>query len=378
MKVISWTRLVAVIKKEFKQMSRDSVTFGMMIGIPLIQLILFGFAIDLNPRNLPTAVVMQQADPITLDILTRMQQSKYFVFTHPYTNLADAKKLLRTNKVKFVVYFPPNFYRSVVKGLQPKVLLLADGSDPIASGRALMVFGEISYQVGKNRLPNLWPVNSTNDNRMYRTVTLSAFNPSINTAFHIVPALMGVVLTMTMVIITALAITREFERGTMEMLLSTPLQPLEVMLGKIIPYILVGYVQVGLILILGKLLFAITMKGSLILLLLMCLPFISANLAMGLTFSTLAKNQLQATQSAMFFFLPSILLSGFMFPFQGMPLWAQYLGNCLPLTHFLIIVRGIIMRGNGWTDIYPEMIYILIFMIIVMAIALRRYRHTLD
>jgi ABC-2 type transport system permease protein len=189
---------------------------------------------------------------------------------------------------------------------------------------------------------------------------------------------MGVVLTMTMVIITALAITREFETGTMEMLLSTPLQPLEVMIGKIVPYILVGYVQVSLILLLGKLLFAIKIKGSLILLLLMCFPFISANLAMGLTFSTLASNQLQAMQSAMFFFLPSILLSGFMFPFQGMPVWAQYIGNCLPLTHFLIIVRGIIMRGNGWQEIYPEMLYIIGFMVIVMAIALRRYRHTLD
>lgn len=367
-------RLWAVILKEFKQMSRDSVTFGMMIGIPLIQLILFGFAIDLNPRHMPTVAVMQQPDPITQDILQRMEQSRYFVLQKPLSSLAQAKQMLKTNQVKFVVYFPPKFYRDVVRGLKPKILLLADGSDPIASGRALSVFHEISYLVGANRLP----FDSKTDPRIYQPMVLSAFNPSINTAFHIVPALMGVVLTMTMVIITALAITREFEHGTMEMLLSTPLQPLELMIGKIVPYILVGYVQVGLILILGKLLFSIHIQGSLLLLLIVCLPFISANLAMGLTFSTLAKNQLQAMQSATFFFLPSILLSGFMFPFQGMPLWAQYLGNCLPLTHFLIIVRGIIMRGNGWREIYPELIYILAFMLVVMMIALKRYRNTLD
>jgi ABC-2 type transport system permease protein len=358
-------------------MSRDKVTFGIMIGIPLIQLILFGFAIDLNPKNLPTAVVMQQPDPISQDILQRMTQSKYFVFTHPHVDMVMAKKLLKTNQVKFIVYFPANFYRNVVRGLQPQVLLLADGSDPIASGRAVMAFQDIANLVGLHQLQDR-SLSLKKDGRLYKPVSLSAFNPSINTAFHIVPALMGVVLTMTMVLITALAITREFERGTMEMLLSTPLQALEVMIGKIVPYILVGYVQVVLILILGYLLFSISIKGSIILLLLMCLPFISANLAMGLTFSTLARNQLQAMQSTMFFLLPSILLSGFMFPFQGMPIWAQYIGNCLPLTHFLIIVRGIIMRGNGWSEIYPEMFYILAFMLVAMLVALRRYRHTLD
>lgn len=377
MKEFSFLRLWAVILKEFKQMSRDKVTFGIMIGIPLIQLILFGFAIDLNPKNLPTAVVMQQPDPISQDILQRMAQSKYFVFRYPHVDMGTAKKLLKTNQVKFIVYFPANFYRNVVKDLQPQVLLLADGSDPIASGRAVMVFQEIANFVGQHQLQDRSLI-SKKDARLYQPVSLSAFNPSINTAFHIVPALMGVVLTMTMVLITALAITREFERGTMEMLLSTPLQALEVMIGKIVPYILVGYVQVVLILILGKILFSITIKGSIILLLFMCLPFISANLAMGLTFSTLARNQLQAMQSTMFFLLPSILLSGFMFPFQGMPVWAQFVGNCLPLTHFLIIVRGIIMRGNGWSEIYPEMFYIFTFMLVAMLVALRRYRHTLD
>ena len=377
MRDFSFLRLWAVILKEFKQMGRDKVTFGIMIGIPLIQLILFGFAIDLNPKQLPTAVVMQQPDPVSRDILQRMSQSQYFVFKYPHVDIKTAKKLLKTNQVKFIVYFPANFYRNVVRGLQPKVLLLVDGSDPIASGRAVMAFHDIANYVGQHQLQDR-SIFIKKDERLFHPLSLSAFNPSINTAFHIVPALMGVVLTMTMVLITALAITREFERGTMEMLLSTPLQPLEVMIGKIVPYIMVGYVQVILILSLGKLLFAITIKGSLMLLLLMCLPFISANLAMGLTFSTLARNQLQAMQSTMFFLLPSILLSGFMFPFQGMPAWAQFVGNCLPLTHFLIIVRGIIMRGNGWSEIYPEVFYILAFMLVVMLVTLRRYRHTLD
>ena len=303
MKHFSWQRFIAIIIKEFKQMSRDRVTFGIMIGIPLIQLILFGFAIDLNPKHLPTVVVMQQADPITQDILQRMQQSKYFVFVKKVSSLKEAKRLLKMNKIKYIVYFPPHFYKDVVKGLKPNVLL-ADGSDPIAAGRAVSVFYDLSYQVGQNRLPHLWPPGSDHDSRVYKAVSLMAFNPTINTAFHIVPALMGVVLTMTMVLITALAITREFEHGTMEMLLSTPIQALEVMFGKIVPYVLIGYIQVCLILIFGIFLFNIKIVGSVILLL-MCLPFIAANLAMGLTFSTLAKNQLQAMQGTMFFLLPS-------------------------------------------------------------------------
>ena len=378
MKFFSLSRMLAVMNKEFKQMRRDPTTFAMMIGIPLIQMILFGFAIDLNPKHLPTAVVMQQPSPIAQDVMQKMSTSRYFDFIAQTPSMKEAKMMLRRNQVKFIVYFPPHFYRDVVRGLKPKVLLLVDGSDPIAAGRAVSVFNDISYQVGKGRLSHLWAANESNDPRVYQAVTISAYNPAVNTAYHIVPGLMGVVLTMTMVVITALAITREFERGTMEMLLSTPIQPLEMMMGKILPYVLVGYVQVCLILVMGMTLFSIQVHGSIILLLFMCFPFILANLAMGLTFSTLASNQLQAMQSAMFFFLPSILLSGFMFPFQGMPIWAQKIGNCLPLTHFLIIVRGIVMRGNGWTEIYPEIIDILLFMLVVMTIALRRFRRTLD
>lgn len=375
---ISWARLRAVIQKEFKQMRRDRVTFGIMIGIPLIQLILFGFAIDLNPKHLSTVVVMQRPDPITQDIMQKMQQSGYFEFKQRLTSLAVAKKMLKTNRVKYILYFSPHFFKDVVRGLQPQALLLADGSDPIAAGRALTVFQDISYMVGRSRLAHLITPGTNSDPRIYKPISLLAFNPSINTAYHIVPALMGVVLTMTMVLITGMAITREFEHGTMEMLLATPLQALEVIVGKIVPYILVGYIQVSLILFFGKILFHFKIQGSLILLFMSCLPFIAANLAVGITFSTLAKNQLQAMQSTMFFLLPSILLSGFMFPFEGMPAWARWIGQCLPLTHFLVVIRGIIMRGNGWSEIYPELFYILLFMILVMAIALKRYRQTLD
>jgi ABC-2 type transport system permease protein len=378
MNLLNLQRLLSVMKKEFKQMRRDKVTFAMMIGIPLIQLTLFGFAIDLNPKHLRAAVVMQRPDPITQDILQKMSQSQYFKFIPQKTTLPEAKHLLKTNQIKFVVFFPPNFYREVVRGAQPNVLLLVDGSDPIAAGRPIAVFNEISYMVGKNRLTPLWAANSRHDERLYKTVSLSAFNPGIITSYHIVPGLMGVVLTMTMVIVTALAITREYERGTMEMLLATPLKPMEVMLGKILPYVVVGYIQVLLILLLGKCLFGIPTVGSIALVLVLCFPFIAANLSMGLTFSTLASNQLQAMQSAMFFFLPSLLLSGFLFPFQGMPIWAQWLGNCLPLTHFIIIVRGVLLRGNGFFEIYPELIYILLFMLFVMTIAYKRYRSTLD
>jgi ABC-2 type transport system permease protein len=259
-------------------------------------------------------------------------------------------------------------------GQQPSVLLLVDGSDPTIAARSVAVFNELPHLVAKNRLAFL----PNSDNRPFKTVSISAFNPEIKTAFHIVPGLLGVVLTMTMVVITSIAITREFERGTMEMLLATPIKPLEVIIGKILPYIGVGYVQVFLILTLSKILFGLPIQGSLLLLLVICLPFIVANLAVGLSFSTLATNQLQAMQSAMFFFLPSILLSGFMFPIDGMPIWAQWIGNILPLTHFLVIVRGIVLKGDGFWDLYPALLKIIFFTLLIILISFRRYRKTLD
>ena len=371
------SRLIAVIRKEFIQMRRDKVTFAMMVGIPMIQLILFGFAINLNPRHLPTAIVGSDHSEISRRILTSMQNSSYFQFISPQSTEKEASYLLKTGKVQFIVNFPPNFSHDLVRGLKPELLLEADATDPAATSRAVSVFADLANIALKEELKG--PLVSLNASKPpYQPLVHAVYNPLAITAYNIVPGLLGVVLTMTLVIITALAITREYERGTMENLLATPLRPLEVMVGKIIPYIIVGYLQILLILFVAKVLFNVPMEGSILLLLVLCLPYIAANLAMGLTFSTLASNQLQAVQSAMFFFLPSLLLSGFMFPFRGMPEWAQYLGNILPLTHFLVIVRGILLKGNGFFDVWQELLPIFGFMFVVMLIGFKRYRKTLD
>jgi ABC-2 type transport system permease protein len=370
-------RLKAVMAKEFIQMRRDKATFGMMVGIPLIQLIFFGYAINMNPRHLPTAIVGDTHNMFARRILTSMEQSSYFRFIAPVSTEKEAAHLLKTAQVQFVVNFPPNFSRDLVRGLRPSVLLEVDATDPAATTRAVDVFETLATKALDWEIDgNLTGLRAQPP--PYTPLVHSVYNPLAITAYNIVPGLLGVVLTMTLVVVTALAITREYERGTMENLLATPLKPLEVMVGKILPYILVGYVQVLLILGFAKYLFDVPMTGSVLLLLVLCLPFIAANLAMGLTFSTLASNQLQAVQSAMFFFLPSLLLSGFMFPFHGMPEWAQMLGNMLPLTHFLIIVRGILLKGAGFLDVWREIIPILGFMLVVMLIGVKRYRQTLD
>ncbi|MFW2572142.1 ABC transporter permease [Legionella sp. 29fVS95] len=371
------SRLLAVMAKEFIQMARDRATFAMIIGIPLIQLILFGFAINTNPRNLPTAIVNPDYSNFGRRILVAMQDSTYFHFIKPVSTEEEARALLKKGEVQFVVNFPPNFSHDLVKGVKPTLLLEADATDPAATSRAVSVFSDLASLVFKEEL--VGPLNHlAAGSPPYDPIVHAIYNPLAITAYNIVPGLLGVVLTMTMVIITALVITREFERGTMENLLATPLKPMEVMVGKIVPYIIVGYLQVLLILCMAKFLFNVPMQGSIALLLILCLPFIAANLAVGLTFSTLATNQLQAVQGAVFFFLPSILLSGFMFPFRGMPDWAQWLGNILPLTHFLVIVRGILLKGNGFWEVWREIIPIITFMAVVMIIGFKRYRKTLD
>ena len=369
--------LFSMMIKEFIQMRRDKTTLAMMIGIPLIQLILFGAAINLNPRHLPTAIVGSDHSVFTRRILTSMENSSYFQFVSQDSTEKEAAYLFKTGQVQFVLHIPPNFSHDIVKGLKPNLLLESDATDPAASTRAVSAFADLAHITLNEDLAG--PLVSLKSiPPPYNPMVHAVYNPLAITSYNIVPGLLGVVLTMTLVLITALTITREYECGTMENLLAMPLNPLEVMIGKIVPYIIVGYVQVILILALGKFLFGIPMEGSIFLLLVLCLPFIAANLAMGLMFSTLAMNQLQAVQSAMFFFLPSILLSGFMFPFRGMPLWAQWLGNCFPLTHFLIIVRGILLKGNGFLAVWRELVPICIFMFIVMFVGYKRYRKTLD
>ncbi len=370
-------RLMAIISKEFIEMRRDRATFGMILAIPLMQLIIFGYAINNNPRYLPTAIVNDDETNFTRRILVSMENSTYFQFISPAVSEEEAHELLKRGQVQFVVNFPPNFTDNLVKGLSPPLLLEADASDPAATSRAVAVFTELPYLTLKEEL--VGPLKRLNAKSLpYTPVVHTLYNPLAISAYNIVPGLLGVVLTMTMVVVTALVITREYERGTMENLLATPLRPLEIMIGKIIPYIIVGYAQTLLILIFARFLFGVPMQGSIILLLFLCLPFIAANLVMGLTFSTVASNQLQAVQSAMFFFLPSILLSGFMFPFRGMPEWAQWVGSVLPLTHFLVIVRGILLKGNTFFDVWYEIIPILAFTFVAMLIGFKRFKQTLD
>lgn len=371
------SRLHAIMYKEFIEMRRDKATLGMILAIPLMQLILFGFAINTNPRHLPVALISADNSAITRRILIGMENSTYFRFIGPAVTEKQARQLLKEGQVQFVVNIPPHFTHDLVKGLHPGLLLEADASDPAATSRALSVFTELPAMVLQEELKG--PLAELQPQRMpYEAIVHAKYNPLAITAYNIIPGLLGVVLTMTMVVVTALVITREYERGTMENLLATPLKPLEVMTGKLLPYILVGYLQVILILILARGLFGVPMEGSVLLLLILCLPFIAANLVVGLTFSTLATNQMQAVQSAMFFFLPSLLLSGFMFPFHGMPVWAQWVGSALPLSHFLVIVRGILLKGNGFWDVWREIPPLLAFFIVVLFIGYKRYRKTLD
>ena len=373
----SLQRLRGIIWKEFTQMRRDRLTFAMMLGIPLIQLTLFGYAINSDPRHLPAAVLLADRGPQGRTLLYAMKNSTFFDFAGQVKTESEGHDLLARGQVQFVMNIPENFSRSLWRGDRPAILVEADATDPAATSIAL---GSLSTLLDtalqndlKGPLASLAGTNGPIDLRVH-----ALYNPEVVTQYNIVPGLMGVILTMTMVMITGLAITRERERGTMENLLSMPTRPSEVLIGKIIPYIFVGYIQVAVILLAAYVLFHVPMQGSIALLLLVALVFIAANLAMGITFSTIAKNQLQAVQMTFFVFLPSILLSGFMFPFRGMPHWAQILGEVFPLTHFLRIVRGILLKGNGVTDVALQLWQIALFAVIVLAIGIKRYRQTLD
>lgn len=372
-----WKRLKAMIYKEFIQMRRDRLTFAMMVALPIMQIILFGFAINTNPKHLYTAVINGDNTPLTRTFVTSMQNTEYFQITHPNVTEKQADALLARNKVQFVVSIPLNFSRELIHGDKPDLLVIADGTDPVATANANAALGGLANTVFNRDLSRglgyLLP-----KGQPFNLIIHSRYNPEEISQYNTVPGLMGVVLTMTMIMITALSITRERERGTMESLLATPIRPVEVILGKVLPFILIGYVQVCLILLLGVLLFNVPHVGSIILLLFAAFPFILANLTVGITFSTIAQNQLQAVQMSFFFFLPSILLSGFMFPFHGMPLWAQYIGNILPLTHFINIVRGILLKGNTFMDFWTQEAWLLGFFSVMVVIAVRRYKETLD
>ena len=370
-------RFWAIVVKEFIQMRRDRLTFGMMIGIPLMQLMLFGFAINADPKQLATAVLVADHGPQVRTLLQAIRASGYFDFVREVASEAEGGELLARGDVQFLVTIPAGFSRDLLRGDRPTLLVEADATDPAATGNAVSALKTLARTALAHDLQGaLGYLNPGPD--PFELRVHSRYNPEGITQYNIVPGLMGVVLTMTMVMITGLAITRERERGTMENLLSMPTRPLEVLLGKIIPYILVGYVQVILILLAARIVFHVPMQGSIILLLAAAMLFIVANLAVGITFSTLARNQLQAVQMAFFFFLPSMLLSGFMFPFRGMPVWAQCIGELFPLTHFLRIVRGILLKGNGIEAVWMQVWPIVLFALLMVAIGVTRYRRTLD
>ncbi len=377
MNLFSFSRFAAVVVKEFIQARRDRLTFAMMVGIPLMQLLLFGFAINSDPKHLPTAVRVADESLFARSFVAAMQNSGYFDVRRRSGGETESAELLARGDVQFVLNIPPDFSRKLQRGERPVILIEADATDPAATSNALGALATLAQSALERDLSGplarLQAGPPAFEVRLHRE-----YNPEGITQYNIVPGLMGVILTMTMVMGTGLAVTRERERGTMENLLATPVKPLEVTLGKIVPNILVALIQVTLILLAARFIFGVPMLGSLWLRYGCAMVFTFALLGVGITFSTLAKNQMQAMQMTMFFFLPNMLLSGFMFPFRGMPGWAQAIGEVLPLTHFLRIVRGILLKGNGLAEVLPELGPIVAFFVVVMAIALKRYRRTLD
>jgi len=375
--MFSWSRWIGIIVKEFIQLKRDRLTFGMIIGIPVLQLILFGYAINADPKRLPTAVLSADSSQYSRTLLAAMQTSGYFRIDRHVADENELEALLAHGRVQFAVTIPENFGRKLVRGERPVLLVEADASDPAATSNAIAALSQLSTSVlsrdVQGPLADLAPVLPPFEVRVHRR-----YNPEGVTAYNIVPGLIGTILTMTMVLMTGLAMTRERERGTFENLLSTPALPIEVMTGKIVPYIMIGLIQVSLIIACALLLFEVPMQGNALLLYFVVLLFIAANLTLGITFSSIARNQLQAMQMTFFFFLPSILLSGFMFPFRGMPEWAQWIGSLLPLTHFLVLVRGIMLKGNVAADLWPQIWPIFAFMLVVILIGLGFYKRTLD
>jgi len=373
----SFSRWLGIVGKEFIQLKRDRLTFGMIVGIPIIQLILFGFAINSDPKHLPTAALIADRSEFSRSILAGLRNSEYFAFIGEARDEDDANRMLATGEAQFVVSIPADFSKRLVRGERPAMLVEADATDPSATGNAIAALNQLAQTVLVHDLTGPLAPLAASPNA-FEVRIHPRYNPEALTQYNIVPGLMGVILTMTMVMMTGLAITRERERGTMENLLATPATALEVMTGKIVPYILIGLLQISIVLTLANWLFNVPMLGNIAILYLAVLLFIAANLTLGLTFSALAQNQLQAVQMTFFFFLPSILLSGFMFPFRGMPQWAQYIGEALPLTHFLRIVRGVLLKGNGVTEVLPESWPIALFMLVGIAVGVRSFRGTLD
>ncbi|WP_374403023.1 ABC transporter permease [Niveibacterium sp.] len=374
---LSFARLITVMRKEFIQLRRDRLTFAMMVGIPIIQLMLFGFAINGDPKHLPTVVVAEEQSAFARSLSAALTVSDYFDIVSTSATQADADHMLAEGSAQFALVIPADFSRKLIRGERAQILLDADATDPTATGNAIAALNQLAPAALARDLSGPLAAHLAAP-APFDVVVQRRYNPDGLTAWNVVPGLMGVILTMTMIMMTGLALTREVERGTMENLLATPVRPVEVMVGKVLPFILIGFVQVVLILLAARLLFKVPFVGGMSLLLFGVLVFIAANLVVGITISSVARNQMQAMQMTFFFFLPSMLLSGFMFPFRGMPAWAQFIGEALPLTHFLRLARGVMLKGNGFVEVWPHLWPLLLFITIVLAIGLKRFRKTLD
>ena len=374
---LSLSRIAAVLSKEFTQLVRDRLTYAMIIGIPIIQLLLFGYAINSDPKHLPTAVYVQDNGQFARSVLGALQRSDYFNIVSTARSPAEMDALIERGAVQFAVTIPGDFTRRVVRRDQPQILVEADASDPAATGGAVAALAQLpSYALTHDlKGPLAAPAAAA---QPFEVVVQRRYNPESITSYNIVPGLLATILTMTLVMMTSLGVTRETERGTMEMLLSTPLRPLEVMIGKLTPYVLVGILQATLIITLARVLFGVPLAGGWAALILGMFLFIVGSLSLGFLVSTVARNQLQAMQMSFFYFLPSILLSGFLFPFRGMPQWAQWLGTVLPVTHMLRIVRGAVLKGVGVAEALPIHAALALFVLVVASLAVKQYRTTLD
>ena len=377
MSTISLSRIAAVLHKEFTQLLRDRLTYAMMLGIPIVQLLLFGYAINSDPKRLPTAVLVQDQGRFSRSVLGALERSEYFSIDHVARSPAEMDELIESGRIQFAITIPGDFTRRVVRRDKPQILVEADASDPSATGPATSALASLPTEALKHDLKGVIAADKPGS-QPFEVVVQRRYNPEGITSYNIVPGLLGIVLSMTLVMMTALGVTRESERGTMETLLATPLRPLEVMIGKLTPYVMVGTIQATVIITVARILFDVPMAGGWAALILGLLLFIVGSLSLGFLISTLARNQLQAMQMSFFYMLPSILLSGFLFPFRGMPEWAQWIGTVIPVTHVLRVVRGAMLKGVGVAESAPSLLALTLFVVLVAAIAVKKYRTTLD
>jgi ABC-2 type transport system permease protein len=376
---LSLSRILAILSKEFTQLVRDRLTYAMIIGIPVIQLLLFGYAINSDPKHLPAAVLVQDQGQFSRSILGALQRSDYFDIRYAARSPAEMHQLIERGAVQFAITIPGDFTRRVVRQDKPQILVEADASDPAATSGAVAALAALPQYALMNDLKGpLATAAAPATPKPFEVVVQRRYNPESVTAYNIVPGLVATILSMTLVIMTAIAMTRELERGTMETLLSTPVRPIEVMIGKLTPYVMVGIIQATIIITMARLLFGVPMAGGWPALILGLVLFIIGSLSLGFLVSTIARNQLQAMQMGFFYFLPSILLSGFLFPFRGMPTWAQWIGTAVPVTHMLRIVRGSMLKGVGLAEALPSLGALALFVLVVATLAVRQYRTTLD